>query len=354
MTATTPGRLGDPTRSIGTDPRTDPRLRSALAAFGLDAPAAPAPLSPTSPREELLAFCDAAEKRMEALIAACYADVVEIPGVERQTLTARGTDGHEIALYLHRPIDASGPLPGLVHFHGGGMVFLEASGVAYRAWRDRLAAGGLVVVGVEFRNGGGKQGPHPYPTGLDDCAEATRWVSANRTQLSISHLVLSGESGGGTFTLATALRANRAGWIDELAGLYALGPYLRDARDTAGALPSMRENDGYVIGQDTFGLLAEIYDPESKHAREVTCWPYNAAESDLAGLPPTVVSVNELDLLRDEGLEFYRRLVSAGVAAVGRVVPGTCHGADVAFGAALPDVQAATLRDIVGFARSVG
>ena len=50
------------------------------------------------------------------------------------------------------------------------MVLLEAAGATYGRWRDELAATGLVVVGVEFRNGGGKHGPYPYPAGLNDCA----------------------------------------------------------------------------------------------------------------------------------------------------------------------------------------
>ena len=36
-----------------------------------------------------------------------------------------------------------------------------------------------------------------------------------------------------------------------------------------------------------------------------------------------------------------------------RTVNGTCHAGDIIFEAAMPDVTAATLRDIAGFARSV-
>ena len=67
-------------------------------------------------------------------------------------------------------------------------------------WREHLAATGLVVVGVEFRNSAGKLGVHPYPAGLNDCAAAIRWVAANRADLGVSHLIVSGESGGGNLT----------------------------------------------------------------------------------------------------------------------------------------------------------
>lgn len=67
-----------------------------------------------------------------------------------------------------------------------------------------------------------------------------------------------------------------------------------------------------------------------------------------------MISVNELDPMRDEGLAYYRRLVRAGVPAVGRMVAGTCHGGDLMFPAALPDVFAASVRDLSGFAKSLG
>jgi len=349
-----PGRLGDPASNLGSDPRTNSRLRTALAAFGLDAHPAPVPFTTSSPREELLAFCKAAEEGFEGLFTALQTGAAEVTGVEKQTLSCTATDGHEITLYVSKPAGATQPLPGIVHYHGGGMVLLEATSGAYVPWRDKLAAAGLVVVGVEFRNGGGNQGNHPFPTPADDCADALRWVYANRAQLGISHIVISGDSGGGNLTLSTALRANRDGWINEIAGIYAQCPYIQDPRDKANAQPSMRENNGYFIEEEMLGLLGEIYDPEAKHAQDILCWPFNAQQSDLEGLPPTVISVNELDPLRDQGLAFYRRLVDAGVPTVGRVVAGTCHTADTAFSAAIPDIQAATVRDIAGFARSLG
>jgi acetyl esterase len=67
-----------------------------------------------------------------------------------------------------------------------------------------------------------------------------------------------------------------------------------------------------------------------------------------------VISVNELDPMRDEGLDYYRRLLRAGVPAVGRVVAGTCHGGDLLLPGVMPDVFAASIRDLSGFAKSPG
>jgi acetyl esterase/lipase len=70
-------------------------------------------------------------------------------------------------------------------------------------------------------------------------------------------------------------------------------------------------------------------------------------------MPPHVISVNELDPLRDEGLRYYRSLLRAGVPTLGRIVAGTCHSGDMMAPGDMPDVYAATVRDISGFAHSL-
>jgi acetyl esterase len=67
-------------------------------------------------------------------------------------------------------------------------------------------------------------------------------------------------------------------------------------------------------------------------------------------MPPHVISVNELDPLRDEGLRYYRSLMRAGVPTVGRIVAGSGHAGDMMAPGAMPDVYAATVRDVSGFA----
>ena len=220
------------------------------------------------------------------------------------------------------------------------MVLLEAAGATYGRWRDELAATGLVVVGVEFRNGGGKHGPHPFPAGLDDCAAALRWVIEHKAQLGIDQRsIVSGESGGGNLTLATTMRAKRDGLLDHIDGVYAMCPYISNAwAAPVPELPSLFENDGYFLEVSMMGALAKVYDPSGDHATDPLAWPLHAGADDLAGLPPHVISVNQLDPLRDEGLAYARKLLDAGVSVVSRTVNGTCHAGDMIFAAAMPDV----------------
>ena len=326
----------------------------ALAEFGLDGNLPEVPLTVDSPLEERLAFVAMNEDGVGAVLAAFGQAVPDVEGVTTTTTTITGEDGNDVTLYISRP-DRAGLLPAVVHLHGGGMAIGSATDVGYMRGREYLAATGLVVVGVEFRNSGGKLGPHPYPAGLKDCAASVRWVSANRSDLGVTHLIVSGESGGGNLTLTVALQAKRQGWLDEIAGVYAQCPYISNRwHEAPDDLPSLQECDGYFINRQQLAVMGTIYDPTGENARDATAFAGMATDEELVGLPPHVISVNELDPLRDEGLVYYRRLVRAGVPAVGRMVVGTCHGGDLLFPGVMPEVFAASMRDVSGFAKSLG
>jgi acetyl esterase/lipase len=63
-----------------------------------------------------------------------------------------------------------------------------------------------------------------------------------------------------------------------------------------------------------------------------------------------VISVNECDPLRVEGVGFYRPLLANGVAARCRQVMGTIHGTEV-FPMVCPEISRDTARDLAAFAR---
>lgn len=327
---------------------------AAMMPFELGAHTPPLPVTVDSPLDVLHEYVSTSESAFEMLFPMLQAGLPEVTGVTRSVEIIRGIDGNDITLYVHRPASTTDAMPGILHLHGGGMVLLEAAGAGYARWRDDLAATGLVVVGVEFRNGGGKHGPHPFPAGLHDCSSALQWMHANKARLGISGIVVSGESGGGNLTLATAMSAKRDGRIEQIDGVYAQCPYISNGyANPPSQLASLFENDGYFLSCEQMSVLAKMYDPSGEHGTNPLAWPYHAAASDLVGLPPHVISVNQLDPLRDEGLAFFRKLLDAGVSAVSRTVNGTCHAGDCIFQVAMPDVYAATIRDIKGFADAV-
>jgi acetyl esterase len=346
-----PGRLGDPTLELGTDPRSDPRMVAAFAPFGLHVRAADLPVDRHTAIQELLAVAAATEQGFDAVFGALLADVPKPEGIESRTETITGVDGNDITLYVDRPVAATGPLPGLMHLHGGGMAILQAGNEAASGWRSLLAAKGCVVVGVEFRNSAGVLGPHPFPAGLNDCASALDWMHDNRAAMGLSSIVVTGESGGGNLSLATALKAKREGRLDHIDGVYAQVPFIFGAYDTPDpALPSLFENEGYFLGPSAMTLMAATYDPAGEHTTNPLAWPYFATVADVAGLPPHVITTDELDPLRDEGLAYLRKLQQAGVDANGHTYNGVGHAGEQIAAAAVPELFERALTDIANFA----
>lgn len=339
--------------SLQNDPRIDPRIAKALELFPGFGGDVSTP-STEATYEECLEYCAEFETAGAEAHPQMMAMMPEFEDVAQTEQVIKGVDGNDIKLLIHKPKEADGKLPGIVHFHGGGMVLATAEDPNYIRWRNALASLGLVVVGVEFRNGGGRLGPHPYPAGLNDCASAVKWTHDHRDQLAVAKIIVSGESGGGNLTLATVLKAKQEGWLDLIQGAYALCPYISGAyREPPSELVSLVENNGYLLDCDMMSALVKVYDPSSEHQGNPLAWPYFATADELSGLPPHVISVNELDPLRDEGLAYYRNLLAAGVQAVGRTVHGTSHGGDMAFADVVPDVYNDTLRSLAGFAKSV-
>lgn len=120
-----PGRLGDPATDFGSDPRSNARLVAAMATFGMDKHATPPPVTATDSRQALLEWGTVAEAGFEQLYGAVTTGLAPITGVTRAVETITGVDGNTIRLYIHRPAESAGPMPGIIYLHSGGMVLLS-------------------------------------------------------------------------------------------------------------------------------------------------------------------------------------------------------------------------------------
>lgn len=351
-----PGRLGDEACCPTTDPRFSPGMLAGLAAFGLDAVSPPPPVTAADDLETVLAAVGAAHDGFQAV----YDSIpLELPGdrddVDTSTETITGVDGNTITLHLFRPRGVEGPLPGVVYTHGGGMTILTTDNPVHRRWCTDIAAAGSVVVMVDFRNAWTAEGHHPFPAGVEDCLAGVLWAHEHRAELGLSSIVVQGESGGGNLAIATTLLAKSRGQLDAIDGVYANVPYISggygwDRERRVAELPSLVENDGFFIETYMMDLLVRTYDPEGIHTENPIAWPYFATIDDLRGLPPFVISVNELDPLRDEGIAFARKLAQAGVEVAGRVNLGIVHGAEMIFRHSIGASHESAIRDIAGFA----
>ena len=339
--------------SISTDPRLDPRIKAVMGAM----PAMEA--RDAASREELLeeAASPEAVAAREAMVAMMDAvdneAVAPSAGLEISTKEfTSAPDGNRIKLQLIRP-EGTETLPCVYYIHGGGMQTMSCFDGMYRAWGKVIAAQGVAVAMVDFRNAlvaSSAPEVEPFPAGLNDCVSGVKWVHANAAELGIDpeHIIVAGESGGGNLTLATGLKLKQDGDQGLIRGLYSLCPYIAGHWPQK-RFPSSIENNGILLNlHDNRGRLA--YGIDAFEAENPLAWPSFASEADVAGLVPTVISVNECDPLRDEGIEFYRLLLRAGVPARCRQVMGTSHGVEI-FVIACPDISRETAGSIAQFAR---
>ena len=334
------------------DRRLDPRVKWALRNVPVTA------LGDVDTRERLLEISNspkaiALRDKMEALYDTL--DTEEVASSTGLTITTHDVvsapDGNTIKIRFVRP-ESDETLPCVYYIHGGGMQNGSAFGAMYRVWARVLAAQGVAVAMVDFRNcvtPSSVPEVEPFPAGLNDCVSGLKWLVSQAGVLGVDaeQIVVAGESGGGNLTLATGMQLLRDGDIGLISGLYALCPYIA-GRWPQDRFPSSVENEGILLNlHHNRGAVA--YGIEQFEAENPLAWPAFATVDDVAGLPRTFISVNEADPLRDEGVEFYRLLLDAGVPAQCRTVMGTSHGMDV-FTAVLPDISRETAASIARFA----
>jgi acetyl esterase len=340
---------------IQDDPRIDPRIKALMGDFmdmaGED----------VTDREQLLKQAstpeaEAMRQQMDAMLDLIDDETIApSAGLDIRTVEfTSAPDGNTVKIQFIRP-QGDEPLPCVYYIHGGGMASMSCFLGMYRSWGRMIANQGVAVAMVDFRNcvtPSSAPEVEPFPAGLNDCVSGLKWVHAHADELGIdpAHLVVSGESGGGNLTLATGLKLKADGDLGLIRGLYALCPYIAGSWPQD-RFPSSIENNGLLLDlHNNFGAVG--YGIEAFEAKDPLAWPSFATEDDVRGLVPTVISVNECDPLRDEGIEFYRLLLRAGVPVRGREVLGTIHGTEI-FSVCCPDVSLETAASIAAFCRDI-
>ena len=342
-----------PNPKITEDPRIDPRIKTIFGEMEVgqtgDVESREAMLAAYSTESAL-----ATRAGMKAFMDMC--DTEAIAPSAGLTVTDEvfqsEPDGNPIKVQLIRP-ESSEPLPCVYYIHGGGMMVMSCYDGNYRAWGKIIAAEGVAVAMVDFRNAiepSSAEEVAPYPAGLNDCVSGVKWLAKNSARLGIdpNRIIVAGESGGGNLTLATGLRLKQDGALGLIKGLYALCPYIA-GRWPLPENPSSTENNGILLDlHNNSGAMA--YGIEELDAGNPLAWPGFATEEDVSGLVPTIISVNECDPLRDEGVNFYRLLLRAGVPARCRQVMGTIHGTEI-FPLACPEISRDTAVNIADFCK---
>ncbi len=239
------------------------------------------------------------------------------PAVDKvEDRTLPGAAG-PLAVRIYTPQGAkTGALPGLVYFHGGGLV----AGTV--ATHDSIAralanAGACRVVSVEYR----LAPEHPFPAALEDALAAVRHVAAHAAEFGIDagRLGICGDSAGGTLAAATCQTAARSG-TPHIALQVLICPILDYSRITE----SKREMaSGYLVDQGTLEHDLMHYVPAGTDPANPRISPLRADAVD--GQPRTLIHTAEFDPLRDEGREYFERLAGAHTQVSYTCHPGMIH-----------------------------
>lgn len=241
------------------------------------------------------------------------ADMPEMAAAKDLTIACRHG---AMALRVYSPT-AEAELPGIVYFHGGGMVM--GSNHSFEPLARHIAAlTGHRVVAVDYH----LAPEHPPPGQVDDAYLATEWVAEHAAELGVlpDRLTVAGDSAGGTLAALVALRARDRGGPPIFCQVLMYGGLDRDM--ATGSMSEFADAAG-LTRDDVFYLhhLARAGRPDPTSADEVPAYA-----DDLAGLPPAIIAVGELDPVRDWSERYASRLRDAGVQTTVTRYPGVGHG----------------------------
>jgi acetyl esterase/lipase len=256
---------------------------------------------------------------MRSLYAAVSIDLEGID-VSRRSIPG-GDDDPEIMLQIVRPHGLRTMAPAIFHVHGGGFIMggpENSHGRMVRLAREV----GCVVVQTTYR----LAPEHRYPAALRDVVTALRWVGDHASELDIDpgRIAVHGISAGAGLVAAAMLYLRDHGGGPPVCFQFLAIPELDDRLATA----SMRSFGDTVGWDNTKAAISwESYlGPGVPGSNDVEIYAAPARAGDLSGLPPTYISVMELDPLRDEGIAYANLLLAAGVSVELHLFPGTYHG----------------------------
>ena len=255
-----------------------------------------------------------ARAQMEATAQARKAEPLPVARVEERTIP--GPAG-PIRQRLYWP-DATGPVPAIAYYHGGGHVIGSLDTHDLIA-RNLCAGAAALVASVDYR-----MGPeHRFPAAVDDCFAALRWLHGNAASLGADprRLGVHGDSAGGNLAAVMALMARDAG-----------GPALRLQSLVYPVADYRLQSPSYEAFAEGYGLLTraamvwfqERYLRSLADAEDWRASPISAAS--FAGVAPAIVVTAECDVLHDDGARYAAALRGAGVAVEYREYPGMIHG----------------------------
>ncbi|WP_435529746.1 alpha/beta hydrolase [Paramixta manurensis] len=255
------------------------------------------------------------QEARQVLIGAQKGAAMPDADVSEKTITV---DGQKISLNIVKPKNSHGTLPVFMFFHGGGWILGDFQ-THERFVRDLVVQSGAAAVFVNYT-------PSPeahFPVAIEQAYAATRWVAEHGKEIGVdgSRLALAGNSVGGNMVAAVAQQAKQH-HTPAIRYQVMFWP-VTDANFDTGSYHQFQ--NGYFLTKNMMKWFWDAYTTDAQARNNILASPLRATSADLQGLPPALIQTAELDVLRDEGEAYGRKLDAAGVDVTVTRYNGVIH-----------------------------
>ena len=189
----------------------------------------------------------------------------------------------------------------IIYFHGGG--FVCGSVENYTKICAILAKNtNAIVVSVDYR----LAPEYPFPNGLNDCYEVTKYFFSKDSFLGDKEIILMGDSAGGNLASVVSIIASESKEfkVKKQILLYPLTYHLHNDNSR---FKSIKENgNNWILTNKRINNYLDLYVKDKTKLDSKYVAPLNA--DNLYNQPKTLIITAEFDPLRDEGEAYGKKL----------------------------------------------
>jgi acetyl esterase/lipase len=284
----------------------DPEVAAATVRFfGEPVEFAPLPVGDVENRRTLI---EAVHAKIDA--AQPMPDDVVIKDFE-----TTAADGAKLLLRWYAK-EGSAPGSAVLLLHRSGMIL--SSVALYDGTVARyVSASGVPFLSLEYR----LAPEFPHPTPVEDGYVGLTWLAEHAEELGVdpARIAVMGDSGGGVAAGLALLARDRGG--PAIARQILLYPMLDDRTTTPD--PELVGFTTWSYEDNATGWQALL--GEACGGADVSPYAAPARMADATGMPPLYMEALELDIFRDEDIEYARRTAAAGVNTELHVHPAVPH-----------------------------
>ncbi len=227
--------------------------------------------------------------------------------------------GSHIPIRIYRPRDLKPgeKLPVLIWYHGGGFVIgdLDTHDSVCRMLANQADC---IVAAADYR----LAPEHKFPAAVEDCDAVLKWIALHAAEIDADAgcIAVGGDSAGANLATVMAILARDAGH-PELVFQLLVYPAVAPEPESSS---HHKFAEGYVLTRNTITWFYQHYLRSKRDTRDFRFAPLVA--DDLSNLPPALVVVAGYDPLRDEGVDYARRLIESGNRVRLSNYEGMIHG----------------------------